>query len=88
MEFATFKDKCRDIFAKNPSLPTPTEHEIELLFALTDKMLEVNKSMNLTAITDEDSIILKHYLHTLTYMLISQLILNKLDSQLQIKLTS
>lgn len=66
MEFAIFKEKCIDIFAKNTSLPTPDERQIELLFALTERMLEVNKSMNLTAITDEDSIILKHYVDSLT----------------------
>lgn len=66
MEFAVFKEKCIEIFAKNASLLTPSEKEIELLFALTQRMLEVNKSMNLTAITDEDSIILKHYADSLT----------------------
>lgn len=66
MEFAIFKEKCRDIFAKNPTLPAPDERECELLFALTERMLEVNKSMNLTAITDEESVILKHYADSLT----------------------
>ena len=66
MEFTVFKDKCRDIFAKNSSLPTPDDRQCELLFALTERMLEVNKSMNLTAITDENSIILKHYADSLT----------------------
>jgi len=66
LEFAIFKEKCIEIFAKNTSLPLPSEKEIEALFALTERMLEVNKSMNLTAITDESSIILKHYADSLT----------------------
>lgn len=45
----------------NKSLPTPTEEQIERLFELTEIMLEVNRSMNLTAITEEKAIILKHY---------------------------
>ena len=66
LEFAIFKEKCIDIFAKNASLPSPDGRQIELLFKLTERMLEVNKSMNLTAITDEESIILKHYADSLT----------------------
>ena len=65
MEFAVFKQKCIDIFAKNPFLPTPSDKEIRLLFDLTERMLEVNKSLNLTAITDEDAVILRHYADSL-----------------------
>lgn len=38
----------------------------EKLFELTSRMLEVNKSLNLTAIKDEKSVILKHYVDSLT----------------------
>ena len=61
MNFEAFKQKTLDIFAKNKSLPTPTDDQIEKLFKLTEIMLEVNKSMNLTAITEESAVILKHY---------------------------
>lgn len=66
MIFEDFRQKCIDIFALNPSLPTPTEEQIGKLAALTDIMLEVNKSMNLTAITEETAVILKHYADSLT----------------------
>ena len=61
MELVSFKENCKRIFELNCGLPTPTEDQIEKLFALTKIMLEVNKSMNLTAITEENAIILKHY---------------------------
>lgn len=61
MIFEDFKLKCKEIFAHNPSLPTPSAEQIEKLYALTKMMLEVNKSMNLTAITEESAIILRHY---------------------------
>ena len=66
MIFDDFRQKCIDIFALNPSLPAPTVEQIEKLAALTDIMLEVNKSMNLTAITEESAVILKHYADSLT----------------------
>lgn len=61
MEFEVFKHKCINIFALNQQLPSPSDSQINALFKLTEIMLTVNKSMNLTAITDEDSIILRHY---------------------------
>ena len=61
MNFEAFKQKTLDIFAKNPSLPMPTGEQIEKLFRLTEIMLKVNESMNLTAITEESAVILKHY---------------------------
>ena len=66
MEFELFKQNCVDIFAKNAFLPTPTDGQIKKLFELTDIMLEVNKSMNLTAITEEKAVILRHYADSLT----------------------
>ena len=61
MNFEAFKQKTIEIFALNPSLPTLSDEQIEKLFRLTEIMLEVNKSMNLTAITEESAVILKHY---------------------------
>lgn len=66
MEFIHFKELCAQIFAFNPSIPQPNNEQVEQLFALTEYMLEVNKSMNLTAIKQEDAIILKHYVDSLT----------------------
>ena len=68
MIFEDFKQKCLDIFALNPCLPTPTDEQIAKLAELTDIMLEVNKSMNLTAITEESTVILKHYADSLTML--------------------
>ena len=66
MIFEEFKQKCIDIFTLNDFLPTPNEEQIEKLYRLTEIMLEVNKSMNLTAITEESAVILKHYADSLT----------------------
>ena len=61
MAFEEFRSKCIDIFAKNDFLPTPADEQIKKLYELTNIMLEVNKSMNLTAITEESAVILKHH---------------------------
>ena len=66
MEFLQFKELCAQIFAFNQSVPQPNDYQTEQLFVLTEYMLEVNKSMNLTAIKQEDAIILKHYVDSLT----------------------
>jgi len=60
LDALSFKENCRKIFLLN-SLPEPTEAQADTLFKLTERMLEVNKTMNLTAITEENAIILKHY---------------------------
>ena len=44
---------------------TCSEAQAEQLWRLTERMLTVNKSMNLTAITDENAIILRHYVDSL-----------------------
>lgn len=61
MAFEQFRTNCIEIFARHSFLPTPTDGQIEKLYRLTEIMLEVNKSMNLTAITEESAVILKHY---------------------------
>lgn len=66
MDFLDFKNKCCHIFALNHNLGVPTDEQTEKLFALTERMLKVNESMNLTAITDIDGVILKHYADSLT----------------------
>lgn len=64
MDQLEFITECKKIFALN-QLPC-TDEQAELLFRLTKRMLEVNKSMNLTAITDEKNVILRHYVDSLT----------------------
>ena len=66
MPFESFKINLYDIFSKNSCLPALDDGKCEKLYKLTEIMLEVNKSMNLTAITDEKAIILKHYADSLT----------------------
>ena len=66
MKLNEFKAELLRIFALNESLPTPSDVQAEKLFELTERMLEVNKNMNLTAITEQSAIILKHYADSLT----------------------
>lgn len=65
MELLEFKKKLIDALANNGVALEVTDDKAERLYALTNIMLEVNKSMNLTAITDEDAIIVKHYADSL-----------------------
>ena len=65
MELLEFKKKLIDALANNGVALEVTDDKVEKLYALTNIMLEVNKSMNLTAITDEDAIIVKHYADSL-----------------------
>lgn len=66
MELLEFKQKLKIAFENN-SVPLEwDEKKADKLFELTQIMLEVNKTMNLTAITDIDAIIVKHYVDSLT----------------------
>ena len=61
-----FTQKFISIFSAN-FLGRFADEKTALCFqALTERMLEVNEHMNLTAITDTDGIILKHYADSLT----------------------
>ena len=66
MEFLEFKEKLAVAFKSNAISVELTDEKANKLYELTNIMLEVNKSMNLTAITDEDAIIVKHYADSLT----------------------
>ena len=66
MEYTQFKEKLTVALADNAISLEVTEERAKKLFELTKIMLEVNKVMNLTAITDEDAIIVKHYADSLT----------------------
>lgn len=65
MDFIDFYNCCKETFAANKCLPAPSEEQVHKLFDLTDRMLEVNKKMNLTAIKEHEAIILKHYADSL-----------------------
>lgn len=64
MNQVEFISLCRALFERN-ALPC-SEEQAERLYRLTERMLAVNKSMNLTAITDEKAVILRHYVDSLT----------------------
>lgn len=61
-----FSSICREIFSINGLSDHSSDFVIDKLFCLTERMLSVNEMMNLTAITDVDDIILKHYADSLT----------------------
>lgn len=63
MERTTFVSECQKIFSLNQL--ACTEDQANLLYDLTVRMLEVNRVMNLTAITEEKTIILRHYVDSL-----------------------
>lgn len=66
MEQSAFIDAFRRILTKNGLEVFTGEDTAVKFFALTERMLEVNAYMNLTAITDLEGIILKHYADSLT----------------------
>ncbi len=61
-----FFEKLASSLTKN-GLPEFVSDDIfDKLYTLTERMLTVNEYMNLTAITDIDGIVLKHYVDSLT----------------------
>ena len=66
MDRNEFISESKRIFALNSAVAMPGDEILEHLFLLTEIMLEVNAYMNLTAITDLNGIILKHYVDSLT----------------------
>lgn len=64
MDIQEFRLACAEAFAAN-GLSVPTDAQADALHRLTEIMLETNKSMNLTAIKDEKTVILKHYVDSL-----------------------
>ena len=65
MTFNDFYNYTQHVFDKNNLSSILTKEKAEKLFELTTHMLEVNKSLNLTAIKEEKAIILKHYADSL-----------------------
>ena len=66
MNCEQFVNEAERLFSLNPSVTLPDDNKLHLLYELTEIMLKVNESMNLTTITDHSQIILKHYLDSLT----------------------
>lgn len=60
-----FSEKLASALTKNGLGEFAKDHISYSLYALTERMLTVNEYMNLTAITDIDEIILKHYVDSL-----------------------
>ena len=67
MTYEEFYAEAKRLFALNGALVSdPTDEQISSLFELTSIMLETNKTLNLTTITDCSQILLKHYIDSLT----------------------
>ena len=65
MDFQEFNKLVEEIFEKNGYKQLLDQERARKLYDLTARMLEVNRSMNLTAIKDEGGIILRHYADSL-----------------------
>ncbi len=65
MIFEEFYEYCRQVFALNDGIPQIDEAKAKKLYLLTEHMLKVNQTMNLTAIKDEKAVVLKHYVDSL-----------------------
>ena len=57
--------KVREIFTENGLEEYLSEEISEKFYLLTEIMLETNEKMNITAITDIDAIIARHYADSL-----------------------
>lgn len=60
-----FSEKLASALTKNGLGEFAVEAVSDSLYALTERMLTVNEYMNLTAITDIDEVVLKHYVDSL-----------------------
>lgn len=60
-----FEKKLYDIFKKNSIDKYLDEEKAELFYRLAVTLTETNKSLNLTAVTDADGVILKHFADSL-----------------------
>ena len=61
MEKTNFIQKLRDAFESNGLGNTINNETTEQLFAFSRELIEANERFNLTAIKDDDGIILKHF---------------------------
>ena len=63
MNYFTLVDR---IFALNPFLKPPDKGQAEGMFTIWKMLSETNEKMNLTAITEESAVILRHFVDSLT----------------------
>lgn len=68
MQFSEFDNFLSTVMAHNEFSPLATEEQSRKLYFLMNHMLEVNKSMNLTAIKEEKAVIVRHFLDSLTVL--------------------
>ena len=66
MDFAEFQKEFCTVMEYNGLAEFATEDLSRKFYSLTERMLEVNKSMNLTAIKEQRAIILRHYADSLS----------------------
>ncbi len=66
MEQQAFYQLFSEIFSQNAMEKYVKEDTAKKFYQLTERMLEVNAHMNLTAITSPDAVILRHYVDSLT----------------------
>jgi len=66
MEFVEFNDFLNTVMADNGFFHLADTDKSRKLYFLMQHMLEVSKSMNLTAIKDERAIVVRHFLDSLT----------------------
>lgn len=64
MTESVFFEKLRKSFCDN-GLHDPTEAEVHAFFALLNELLDANRMMNLTAITEPEAVIAKHFADSL-----------------------
>jgi 16S rRNA (guanine(527)-N(7))-methyltransferase RsmG len=60
MEKSTFNELYKQIFGLNGLSEYTTDEIIDKMYKMTEYMLEINKVMNLTAITEPEEVIAKH----------------------------
>ncbi len=66
MEYQAFSELFDEIFRQNKMEKYVNPNTIRAFYDLTERMLEVNSYMNLTAITEPRAVILRHYVDSLT----------------------
>ena len=66
MEYQLFSELFVKIFQENKLEKYVNRDSVRQFYDLTERMLSVNEYMNLTAITEPDAIILRHYADSLT----------------------
>ena len=66
MEFVEFNEFLNTVMADNGFSHLSSDNKSRKLYFVMQHMLEVNKSMNLTAIKDEKAIVVRHFLDSLT----------------------